>query len=409
MTKVKTAQVNTQRLIKYVLFSIFLCGLFAVATPMDASAKEALEVSIASIDYDTLEMKIALNGNGKVFYSDASKKTWNEVEGSSSNGFVYLDISWIKSTSDYTMTLKGSENDSVVSVTIPAANQKLSVKFDKLTGYLTFDNEDGAYEFQWRKATSYEWSDVVNLSQYNEDEFLDELEALRANGSKIYVRIPQTAGTSAYDVGERPSKEVLVTLTKRANAPKVSVNVTKMTLSTTDAMEYQIYSVGGALTNSKKWTNAMKMMTLDEILPSSAKSSKSILSKEVVILFRYEETDTKPYSKTQFLTIPAQRVAPTEVIEGYTSSKYSLTFTDAKASNPYQYVVVKQGETFNEDTALWKSVTSNKAISFTEKTAPAGSKIYVRYKGISATSKTSLKLPSLSTSYTVTYATTESK
>ncbi|WP_066720674.1 hypothetical protein [Clostridium sp. Marseille-P299] len=407
MSKEKANQVNTLNIIKYAMFSILLCGLFALASPMVASAKDASEVSIASVDYDTLEMKIALNGNQKVFYSDSNGKTWNEVEGSSSNGFIYLDISWVKSTADYTMKLKGSENDSVISAIIPAGNQKLSVKFDKLTGNLVFDNEDGAYAFQWRKATSYDWSDPVDISQYGEDEFLDQLEALRVNGTKIYVRIPQIVGTSESDMGDRPSKEVAVTLTKRDNAPKVSVNVTKLTLSTTDAMEYQIYSVDGVLTNSKKWTNAMKNMTLDEIIPSTAKSSKFAVTKEVVILFRYEETDTKPYSKTQTLTIPAQRTAPTEIIEGYTSSKYNLTFADASASNPYQYVVVKQGETFDENTAAWKNVTSSKAISFTAKTAPAGSKVYVRYKGISETTKTSLKLPSISTSFTVTYTTNE--
>ena len=331
------------------------------------------------------------------------------MEGASSDGFIFLDISWIKNTTDYTLNLKGSDNESVVSVVIPASNQKLSVKFDKLTGFLVFDNEDGAYEFQWRKSTSYEWSDVIHISQYDEDDFLDDLEALRSNGSKIYVRIPQTPGTSASDVGVRPSKEVLVTLTKRANAPKVTLNVTNLTLSTTDAMEYKVYSVGGVVTNSKRWTSAMKTMSLNDIIPSTAKSSRSLVTKEVVILFRFEETDTKPYSKTQILTIPAQRSAPTEVIEGYTSSKYSLTFTDASSSNPYQYVIVKSGDTFDENTASWKNVTSSKAVSFTTKLAPAGSKIYVRYKGIAETSKTSLQLPSLITSYTVTYGTTETK
>lgn len=406
MTKVKINGLHPLKQLSYIFCSVFLCALFALATPKVASANGALEVSVVSIDYDMLEMKIALNGNQKVFYSDSNKKIWNEVEGTSSDGFIYLDISWIKNTSDYTMNLKGSENDSVVTIEIPASNQKLSVKFDKLTGFLVFDNEDGAYEFQWRKATSYEWSEIINIAQFDEDDFLDDLEALRANGSKIYVRVPQTKGTSAIDAGERPSKEVLVTLTKRANAPRVSVNVTNLTLSTTEAMEYKIYSVGGVVTNSKRWTNAMKTMSLDDIIPSTAKSTSSLVTKEVVILFRFEETDTKPYSKTQILTIPAQRSAPTEVIEGYTSSKYNLTFADASSSNPYQYVIMKQGDTFDENTAKWKSVTSSKPINFTPTSAPAGSKIYVRYKGISETSKTSLKLPSLSTSYTVTYATT---
>lgn len=404
MSKTMTKELDTKNVLKYILFSFLLCVFYALATPMVASASDASEVSVANIDYDTLEMKIALKGNQKVFYSDSNKKTWNEVEGASKNGYIYLDISWVKNSSDYTMTLKGSENDTVVSVIIPGSNQKISAKFDKLTGYLVFDNEDGAYAFQWRKATSYEWSELIDINQFGEDKFLEELEALRANGSKIYVRVPQTAGTSENDMGIRPSKEVAVTLTKRANAPKVTVNLTKFTLSTTEAMEYQIYSVGGVATNNKKWTPAMKTMNLDEIIPVTAKSSRLAVTKEVVILIRYEETDTKPYSKTQILTIPVQGSAPTEVIEGYTSSKYSLTFADASSSNPYQYVVVKVGESFDENTAAWKSTASNKAINFTAKTAPAGSKIYVRYKGVAETSKTSLKLPSICTSFTVTYA-----
>ena len=262
-----------------------------------------------------------------------------------------------------------------------------------------------ASTFQWRKSTSYEWSNTIDIAQVSSASnlFLDELEAMRVSGAKLYVRIPQTKGTSATDTGERSSKEVLVTIPKRASAPKVSLNVSKLTLSTKDTMEYKIYSIGGVLTENRNWITADKTMKLEDIVPSSAKSSTSILTKELVVMFRTAETEKKSYSKTMYLTIPAQGVAPTEVIESYTSSKYSLAFPEASKKNPYQYTVVKPGATFNADTASWKSVVSNKAINFTTKNAPAGSVIYVRLKGVSETSSTSLKLPSNHKAFTVKY------
>lgn len=386
---------------------LFACllffGVLTVSSPIAVKADSAAAVEITDIDYQELEMKIALNGNEKVYYSDSKKTTWYEVEGASVAGYKYLDLSWINETSDYTMVLKGSEEDTEVTVVLPERNSSFSVKYDQLEGRLVFANEDGASEFQWRKSTSYEWSDIISMSQT--PEFEETLDKFRASGAKIYVRIPQEKGTSASNPGIRQSKEVLVTIAKRATAPKVALNVTKYTLSTKDTMEYRIHSIGGDLTStsSYKWTTADKNMALSEILPSDLRSSTTLLNKDIIIAFRTEETEKKTYSKTQYLSIAAQTGQPEELVTGVSGTKFQIFFSDATKTDPYQYAIVKDGETFHETTASWKTITSNKTVSFTAKSAPEGTKIYVRMKGKSATSKTAPVLPSKCSVYEVKY------
>ena len=94
----------------------------------------------------------------------------------------------------------------------------------------------------------------------------------------------------------------------------------------------------------------------------------------------------------------------TEVKFSFDQSKFYLEFPKASKEDKYEYTVVKKGEILNMLKASWKSVTSDKKVSVSAKTAPAGSVIFVRHKGTNESNSTPLVLASSYNTIVVQYA-----
>lgn len=355
----------------------------------------AQPVEPVSIDYEELWLVVDAGDNTAVYYSDKSQKVWTEAL-KAADGKYYIDISWLKNTSNVVLSVKGDKNDSVVTIPIAARESKFKVKFDKVNGTLSFTSlPEGTVSFEWRKATSYEWhTATVEEAGTTGSAFWKEIEKLRVSGASIYVRLPQTEGKAGADgtfgAGKRQSKEVKVSISKRVSAPKIKIDGKKLTLNTTTAMEY-------STDNGKTWTKAVKNMGLETAAPGALGAG----AQDATVWFRRAATAKAGYSKTTVLEIPAQRTAPTVSAGGtaevsYESSggKFYLSFSDASKASPYEYTVVKSGSTLNMSKASWKSVTSAKKISVSAKTAPEGSVIYVRKKAVNQTSTTEFELAS---------------
>lgn len=395
-----------KKLSQLFIFGI-LCFCLCVIGKTKAYASNAGIVEVTYIDYEEAYILIQPHNNTKVYYSDVKETAWNEVEGKKTpTGLLMLDISWISTSSDYELHLKGDDNETIVELILPKQNKAFSATFDKLDGRLIIDNENGASYFEWRKSTSYEWNQYVPVSQYGSagESFLQAVEEMRVKGGKIYVRIPQTTGTGINNVGKRASREVLVTITKRANAPTVKINNTKLTLSTMVKHEYKIYSIGGVLTGNTKWLDADKMMSVKEVAPSALFATSPNKTQEVVLAIRTKATEKAPYSKTQYLTIPAQEKAPKGYTVSYSDTQYLLYFSQASKTNIYQYVVVKENQIFNEETAAWKSVNGAKTVTLSSKTTPAGSTIYIRMKGNTGTTAVPFSFSTECAALTVKYS-----
>lgn len=359
----------------------------------DGAENKVEPVSVVKIDYDGLWMEVSPGGNSAVYYSDKNKKVWSEamVNGAgTTNGNYLIDISWIKATSATEITLKGDKNEEIVSVKLPARESKYKIKFDKAKGVLTFTGmPSGVEDIQWRKATSYDWETVSIADAGKEDsDFAKEIEKLRTAGASIYVRTKGTESTlnedGTLDPGTRPGKEIKLSISKFASAPKIKINGTKMNVNTTNSMEYSL--------NNENWTATTKSMTIEQIAPAAVGTSPT----PVTVFFRKKETSRAPHSKTFVLEVPAQRPAPTAAEVTYESKegKFLLDFKTASKEAQYEYAVVKNGVTFDPAKASWKSVVKAKTISISSKTAPAGSKIYVRKKTIKQTSTTDFELAS---------------
>lgn len=382
-------------------------GAYVQAETADGSTDKATAVQVVCIDYEKGMIQIQTNKNTKVYYSDASQKTWNVIEGAKINDILTMDISWISVAKDYELNLKGSDDETIVSVELPKYNSALKAKFDKVDGTIEFTNEEGATEFEWRKAAAIDsWSKApIDSSKPEAQAFLKEIEKLRVKGGKIQIRIPQKIGTSEANAGSRPSKIITVSVTKRGNAPSVKVVSNSMQVNTTDKMEYKVISVGTNQQADAKWTECDKKMFLSDMVPQVITVSGSSVGQDVVVAIRKSETEKTPYTKNRYLNIPAQPGAPdaSTFSTSKTSSKFSLIIGDASKYNPYQYAVVAKGDTKSDRDLKWKNVSSSKAISFSIKKYPEGSTIYVRTKGENLSKKTELKLPSAYTTISTSY------
>lgn len=378
-------------------------GLLLLIPIAKISAAEAKPVSIGKIDYDNLTMYVYTNNNTVVYYS-TDKTTWYEVEGNKTteNDAFLMDISWVNSSDDITLYFKGENDKTVQNVTLPAKDTSLKVILDKVDNTFDFENCDAATHFEWKKANDYVWNKVpLDTKSASYQSFLKTIEGLVVKGAKISFRIPQTVGTNANNVGARPSKEVNITLAKRANAPSVKVNANKLMLNTTLSMEY--------FSDKKNvWIECDKNMTIEDIAPTTLFRNGS---KSVTLKIRTAATTNRTYSKTAFLKINGQAGAPTigdnskDVSYYYQNGKLMLQFNNASKTDVYSYAIVKPGSTFNETTTAFTMMNTNKAKVITATTAPEGSTIYIRKQGINenTTKGIELELASEVNSFKVTY------
>ncbi|MBP5159532.1 MAG: hypothetical protein ILP10_04470, partial [Lachnospiraceae bacterium] len=268
---------------------------------------------------------------------------------------------------------------------------------------------DDATTFMWRKATDYNWQTVYlpNAQDLGEEgvssyeNFRKKIESFMVKGIKIRIRTAQTSPSqnNGNDPGQRPSKEVIVAIPKRTNAPTIKLNVKKLTLNTKTTMEYY---------DGSAWVDCEKNMDLADIAPQVFyKEDGSQTS--ATVKFRVAATDKKPCSKTFVLKIPAQGKGPTVGASGSVKiskqdSKLLLDFADASKENPIEYCVIKDGTAIDKATKVsWKTVKAVKTIKISDRQAPSGAKIYFRFAGVNANANKDIeyKLPSAATEYTV--------
>lgn len=390
------------------LVCVFALALMTVARipSMKVKAEETTSktaVSIGTIDYDAFTMQVSFNGNGIIYYS-TDKVTWFEVEGNKSadNKSILMDISWVSSTEDKTLYFKGDKVVTVILVTLPAKDTSFKVTYSKAEGDFTFDNYDEATSFEWKKANDYNWKLVtLDESSTSYKKFLSDIEGLLIKGGKINLRIPQVLGKSETAPGARPSKEITITLAKRANAPSVKVDAKKMSINTSASMEYYNES-------SKRWIDCDKNMLVEDIAPSVLLTNGA---KTVTIMIRIAATEKTSYSKTAYLTIPGQTSAPSiggsasDLSYWYQNGKLVLAFNKASSTSAYGYAIVKPGQDFDVNTTKFVSVSSAKGRTIALSAAPEGSVVYIRKLGNNENVNKNIKLELASeyTSFKVTY------
>lgn len=238
-----------------IVYGALALGAALTLSVGSASAADATVV-VSGIEGDTL---VLTTENAKqVMVGTASAKA---VKGKTSktlkvsawdtydvvDGKVTVDLSKIATTKDAYLRIKadGQTPNQGISVKLPKTDVKLKAKYDKGKGTITVSNGKEAYKdatLLWRTANSDYVNDAATDANgvISEETSLGaELERYRMSGGTIYMCVPQqevepveeafveedgTTEIAVQTLDARRSKEAKVTIGKRANAPKVSVN-----------------------------------------------------------------------------------------------------------------------------------------------------------------------------------------
>lgn len=298
-----------------------------------------------------------------------------------------MDISWVSTSRDYPLYIKGDKSTDPVKVVLPKQNTKFKASLNTATNTFSFSNKGTSETIYWRKSTSTKWK------EFNQTEMQNLLEGFCSKGISLVFCTAQKKGTSADSPGERPSKISTVKVTKRAAAPSVSLNYGNMTFTVKKTMEYK-------LSDENTWKSIdTTSLNLGDVMPSVLydQNGKTMEEDETVgIDFRVKATTSKVASQTKTLMVPGQKDTPTENIKiVYTGpSQLKILIEEkeikkedgstevikaASTENPYEYTVVKSGDELNIYTVKWTGITTvSTKISSAE--APEGSAIYVRKK-----------------------------
>ncbi len=360
---------------------------------MPKQTKAAASIQVKEINYQNSTITLQLNeGDTAVYFSDALKRTWEEVPGTiQSNKTVTMDISWISAASNYVMNFKGNSSTAVVSITIPKQATNFNATFNKVKGTISFKNA-GNRSVEWRKKGSTSWKTV------DKNTISSDISLLYSNGATVYFRLAPVNGTGVTNVGFRPSKEVTITVPKKPSAPTITINGSKFSIEVKKGMAYRTINKDGAATD---WitVGSSTDLLLRNIAPSVLYNTTLASQSAVTMQFRTNAKSTALMSKTASVTIPIQEGPPSLETYGislsYTSSSsLSLQVKAANSKVPFEYTVVKEGSELNHQTAAWTAITSSTAVTLDNTAAKTGSKIYVRKKSIGSLENSDFALAS---------------
>lgn len=244
--------------LKKILFSFFAAVLFTFAGIGTVWAGAEDSVEITSIDYDNLTLTVQGNGDSSFYFSDYKQKKWEKIVGDEKDGSVTMDISWIPVTKNYVLALKGDQSQKPITVTLPKYNTAFKIVYDKKTGQVTsykgLDSYKGS-QIQYRVNGTTTWIDADIHKAVDESIAVDEEAGENAtviNGLReelgfyineiasvpVYFRTKPLEGGNG-EAGERPSKEVKLTIAKKTSAPTVTLNGSSMYLTVPAGVEYR--------------------------------------------------------------------------------------------------------------------------------------------------------------------------
>ncbi len=378
----------------------FVMLFFVLASMLALKATNAkaatTSITVEKIDYEKSIITLKGNANdSKIYFSDSKGKSWETISGTLTNEkTISMDISWIPVSSNYTIKFKGDSSKDVVTIVIPKQLNTFKARYNSAKQSVTYTNQ-GTRTVQWRKKDSYIWYNV------NETAFTNELDKLSSQGATLYLRLAPINGSivnGELNIGQRPSKEVTITIPKKANAPEIKIDGSKFLIPVKKNSGYRVVFSDGTTSEWTTVSSATDLM-LSKIAGSALYINSTTKQNEVILQFRTNATSSAQASRITTITVPVQAAPPSETTYGisldYTSSKsLELAVRAASSTQPFEYTIVEPGDTFNYQEAVWTSITSSAQITITESKAKEGSHIYVRKKSIAADDKVAFALAS---------------
>ncbi|HCL04280.1 MAG TPA: hypothetical protein DHW61_18040 [Lachnoclostridium phytofermentans] len=372
-------------------FSVSLIG-FGKLTAY-GQAGRSVTYSDITIDHAKGEIRIIVQPGDTILYSDAKKLDWMEATTmtNGTNSVAVIDISWINRSKEFILAIKNkseTSNDAMVQINLRPREEGLkaglsgtSTLIDKVVnkpleltypttyaissvckeyGYVYFYTGSGStaryYEeydnIEWKNGSDGVWRDFKELNP-----------AIYANkGTSLYFRV-KSAGeeklTTTVDKqgvyvtkGTPAGKEVRFSYAKLANAPRVALNGSDLTVALRAGYEYRILPDGDWVNVVDAHANSLGKIDPVSLYSLYKKYDRNDSSKNSKFTFQYQEfdmqiriaaTSKKPSSKAFNLKVVSPKATDTAGIEiSYTlpySKKDGISFTNVNPDN-YQVALI---------------------------------------------------------------------
>jgi hypothetical protein len=345
----------------------------------------------------------------KVYLTDDKEKKPYEVEIKAQETTLAVAFSGVANTTtksrikvvnDWTALTAKMAGYSTATVNNPWSYGYLCITVGKGTAAKAITADEAKY-IQFRKGTTGQWKSLEDL----------DVRKFTAYGAQLYFRIKAdndgaVVTGAAITVLGRPSKEVKVTYTKQANAPKISINGATKEVKLTKTQEYRVYTTSEGLKVPGSWIKVadnhmdgtkVKKVYLKDLF--TATGSPWTYNEELEgqgIELRVAASDKGSASKVA-------KVALNKAITPDVSTDGAITFTLVdkttfakgitvkNVSGPAIQVAVVTGDAFdvnNTKVVKWASVAPGKSKILSGKVLATGDKIIVRNATIKDNTKT---------------------
>lgn len=209
--------------------------------------------------------------------------TW-EVYDVGADKKVTIDITSLNTQKDNYVQIKGDVSKDPITLFIPATDKTLRLKFNAYSGLAEFNKgADASKTANYEYRTEYsDWSDAAKLADIS-------LKMYQERGAKLYFRLSKSVDSMAvsaagasnevkdikdkanngetlanvYKMPSLPGKEIKVSVGKKANAPKASVNYAKGAVTIPNGAMYRI--------NGEDADGKYKVGLIDWSAPTSSK------------------------------------------------------------------------------------------------------------------------------------------
>ncbi len=432
----KKHKISNTRLYFTVFTALFLVliGLMLSQNQV-AYASSAAPVTIHEVDYEEEEIVINNNNNTKIFFAtekDAAKGNWDVMLADKNADDTLadtsrIDFSWVSASSENAIVIMGGDDSQGVQrrVVLKKRTTKLEIsinystinslaKSETIASLINIMSTAGTGEepidykaLEWKKGEGGKWKDIDDLT-------VAQLEKYQIKGTDLYFRIMAvndiTDDTDSSNIiypngskGSRASSETRLKVAKKATSTAVSIDGKKFTADIKYGKEYRV-TINGERT--KKWIKVLdrsvKRVSLVDIVKQLGDSSNGLTDPfpAMTLEIRSYATEKAAASKITEVILNAQRVLRNnQVIEGeapvpavlgdsniyiyYNGDKNMVvTIPSASSTNPYEYSIVKPGDSLDIERASWSSITKSTAVKILSNRAVEDGILYIRQKEI---------------------------
>ena len=305
---------------------------------------------------------------------------------------VVIDITSLNTQKDNYVQIKGDVSKDPLTLFIPATDKTLKLKFNAYTAQAEFNKgADASKTADYEYRTQYsDWSDAAKLGDIS-------LKMYQERGAKLYFRLSAAASAETvkeggkavtgitdkattkalekvYQMKSLPGKEIKVSVSKKANAPKASVNYTKGAVTIPAGALYRVNDENGLGEFSKTATSAK--VTLNSASTGADKTAYDALvaGGSLEVKKAGDATKKKSESKVFQLAFPnpkavldvggeeaAKKTVTENVVKDPTDDKKTIAVTTIAENKDKKQAVTSFKITVKNDTDYNYEVVVDKA------------------------------------------------